>query len=508
MKVEIHSSDRIGISQEILSVFAKNLWNLKAIEVETCITYVNIENEDVLLADIQQVLTKISGISSCVEIPLMPAEKRENHLQALLSRIPDPIIDVDEHGKILACNSAAMSILPELNDVVIGKNIERFINVRRQELLIDAEQSISVTFAEQPYIADINPVISDEKVTGAVISLKSIQKLGRQISVMQSASGDSMARILGESEKITLVKSQTQRFAELELPVLITGDTGTGKELVARALHQESSRKQYPFLTVNCAALPEQLLESELFGYAPGAFSGASKAGKPGLFEMADGGTIFLDEIAEMSVYLQAKLLRFLQDYRYRRVGGTKERTANVRVISASHQDFEQLIANGVFREDLYYRLNVLKLSLPALTERTSDIPILVDHFVAIAAKQVNISTPYFCEAAMKTLLNYAWPGNIRQLENFIFRIVALSDSNELDKETVETLLFDTNSKEEKEVIRVEEVLSWAEAQAQFEKQLLRELLPYYPTTRKLAKRLQVSHNKIAMKLREYNLSS
>lgn len=507
MKVEIQSSDRIGISQEILSVFAENLWNLKAIEVETCVTYVNIENEDVAITDIQQALTSISGIISCAEISLMPAEKRENHLQALLSRIPDPIIDVDEHGKILAGNSAALALLPELNESVIGKNIERFINVRHDELLIDAEQSISVTFAEQPYIADINPVISNGKVTGAVISLKSIQKLGRQISVMQSDSDDSMARILGESEKISLVKSQTKRFAELELPVLITGDTGTGKELVARALHQESRRKQAPFLTVNCAALPEQLLESELFGYAPGAFSGASKAGKPGLFEMAEGGTIFLDEIAEMSVYLQAKLLRFLQDYSYRRVGGTKERNANVRVISASHQDFEKLIVNGDFREDLYYRLNVLKLSLPALTERISDIPILVNHFTAIAAKQVNISMPRFSEDAMKTLLTYAWPGNIRQLENFIFRIVALSDAQVLDKNMVDSLLFDSASKEQVNPTTVEEMATWAEAQAQFEKQLLQQLLPYYPTTRKLAKRLQVSHNKIAMKLREYNLS-
>ncbi|WP_448550413.1 sigma 54-interacting transcriptional regulator [Thalassotalea fusca] len=507
MKVEIQSSDRIGISQEILSVFADNLWNLKAIEVETCVTYVNIENEDVSLNDIQQALTRISGIFSCAEISLMPAEKRENHLQALLSRIPDPIIDVDEHGKILAGNRAALALLPESGESVVGKNIERFINVRHDELLIAAEQSISVTFAEQPYIADINPVVSNGKVTGAVISLKSIQKLGRQISVMQSSSDDSMARILGESEKISLVKSQTKRFAELELPVLITGDTGTGKELVARALHQESRRKQAPFLTINCAALPEQLLESELFGYAPGAFSGASKAGKPGLFEMAEGGTIFLDEIAEMSVYLQAKLLRFLQDYSYRRVGGTKERNANVRVISASHQDFEQLIVKGAFREDLYYRLNVLKLSLPALTERISDIPILVEHFTTIAAKQVNISTPCFDEDAMNTLLSYTWPGNIRQLENFIFRIVALSDVQVLDKNMVNSLLFDSDNKAKVEPSTTEEVTSWADAQAHFEKQLLQQLLPYYPTTRKLAKRLQVSHNKVAMKLREYNLS-
>ena len=169
MKVEIHSSDRIGISQEILSIFALNLWNLKAIEVETCVTYVHIENKAVALSDIEQALRNIAGIISCREIAHMPAEKRENHFQALLSRIPDPIIDLDEYGKILACNSAALTIFSTDKASLVGKNIERFIDVRHEELLVNAEQSLSVTFAERPFIADINPVISDDKVTGAVI---------------------------------------------------------------------------------------------------------------------------------------------------------------------------------------------------------------------------------------------------------------------------------------------------------------------------------------------------
>lgn len=517
MRVKIESSDRIGISQEILSIFSLKAWNVRSIEVETNFTFVHIDNKNILLKDIKRSLDEVSGVILCKEIDQMPAELRENHLHTLLSRISDPIIDIDAQGLILASNAAANQLLNKESSSLINNNIKQYIDVPLKHFLTSSEVSLSINFLQQPFIADVNPVFSSKKIstkntslvktTGAVISLKSMDKVGRQLALMQSSTDDALKSIIGRSEKIRLVLAQVKRFSELDLPVLISGDTGTGKELIARALHQLSARKQNPFLTINCAALPEQLLESELFGYESGAFTGASKGGKPGLFELAHGGTIFLDEIAEMSNYLQAKLLRFLQDYKYRKVGGTKEFTANVKVISASHQNFSALIEQQKFREDLYYRLNVLRLELPALKHRAEDIELLVEHFVLNAASQVNQNAPKFTEEALVMLKAFHWPGNIRQLENVIFRLVALSDNYSVSAENVKSVLFEAEDEQTATIVE-EGIVDWSDAQATFERRLLTDLYPLYPTTRKLAERLKVSHNKIAMKLRAYNIKA
>lgn len=509
IKVVIESSDRLGISQEILSIFSLNAWNLRAIEVETCFTYAHIENAEVTLTKVRQKLKTIEGINSCREIAFMPSEKRENHLHTLLARIPDPVIDIDEKGNVLAFNQATKNLLPANLPTITGQSIIGFVDCTLSTLLKSKEHSVSLTFNSQPFIGDISPVYSDDRISGAVISLRSINKLGRQIALMQSSTDAILDNIIGQSEKFKLVISQTLRFAELDLPVLITGDTGTGKELIARALHQASSRKEAPFLTINCAALPEHLLESELFGYESGAFTGAAKGGKPGLFELAHGGTVFLDEIAEMSVYLQAKLLRFLQDYRYRRLGGTKELTANIKIISASHQNLNELIEKKLFREDLFYRLNVLKLALPSLNKRVDDIPLLVEHFVTNAAKQVDQACPLLDPSALSLLQEYQWPGNIRQLENAIFRLVALNNKAVIQRDDVESILSgqELNESEAASNNQYLDIQDWASAQESFERSLLSELYPLYPSTRKLAERLKVSHNKIAMKLRAYNIA-
>ncbi|WP_286232734.1 sigma 54-interacting transcriptional regulator [Thalassotalea sediminis] len=504
MKICIESADRVGISQEILATFASHDWNVKSIEVQSQNTFVHIDASEANLDRVEQLLMPINGINNCVVINEMPSETREKHVQALLAKISDPIIDISDSGMILACNQAAKGIAKKHQVDLVHSNIADFIDTSLAVLLQSHEFSMTVSFLGEPFIADINPVLSADNVTGAVIYLKSVEKVGRQLSLVQASKDNALQAMIGESEQIRLVKSQIVRFARLELPVLVVGKTGTGKELVAQALHQLGPRKDKPFLTINCAAIPEQLLESELFGYTAGAFTGASKGGKPGLFELANGGTLFLDEIAEMSSYLQAKLLRFLQDFRYRKVGGTKEYKADVKIISASHQDFEELIAQGQFREDLFYRLNVLKIELPSLAQRKTDIDLLVNYFLQLASQQVNQVNVDIVPAGREQLRCFPWPGNIRQLENTIFRLVALSDGEDIDVSHIQQVLFGKQDLAvHGELLHVQD---WATAQAEFEKNLLKELYPHYPTTRKLATRLNVSHNKIAMKLRAYKL--
>lgn len=524
----IESTDRIGISQEILGVFAKQAWNLKKVEISSRYTYAHVEYERLTLTQIHQCLAHINGFVVVNEVALLPSEQRENHLQALLAKIPEPIIDLDINGIILAVNQASKNLLNSQEQSLIGQPINK---VLKQETSLSVSQTASshtVTVESKAYIADLTPVFSPladmnssectPQLTGAVLVLRSMNSLGRQISLMQSHQESGFDGIIGKSNKITLVKEQSQRFAQLELPVLIVGETGTGKELIARALHQASSRAEHAFLAINCAALPEHLLESELFGYASGAFTGASKGGKPGLIELAEGGSLFLDEIAEMSPYLQAKLLRFLQDLTYRRVGGTKELTADIRIISASHQNLSELILEKSFREDLYYRLNVLNLILPPLRERKVDIVLLANFFIENAIKQVSSHQrnkphetqikPTLSDKALAVLEAYHWPGNIRQLQNVLFSTVALNKNTMITALDLQQVLAKFSTAKPPVIIDTNElnIKDWSSAQADFESRLLKELYPLYPTTRKLAERLKVSHNKVAMKLREHHI--
>ncbi|MBU0682102.1 MAG: nif-specific transcriptional activator NifA [Proteobacteria bacterium] len=232
--------------------------------------------------------------------------------------------------------------------------------------------------------------------------------------------------IIGQSHAMQEVFWTIEKVAPSRATALILGESGTGKELVARALHEASPRKDKPFIKVNCAALPENLLESELLGHEKGAFTGASNA-KPGRFELAHGGTIFLDEIGELPLLLQAKLLRVIQESQFERIGGTRTITVDVRIIAATNVDLQDSVDRGLFRNDLFYRLNVVPIKLPALRERRDDIPLLIDHFLR-SSNERNDKEVILATDALDFLMNYYWPGNVRELQNLIERLVILAD--------------------------------------------------------------------------------
>ena len=237
--------------------------------------------------------------------------------------------------------------------------------------------------------------------------------------------------IIGQSPGLTDLYAVLERVADSPTTVLITGESGTGKELVARALHEHSTRKDKPFIKVNCAAIPKELIESELFGYERGAFTGAVSS-KPGRFELANGGTLFLDEVGEIPVEMQVKLLRALQESEFERVGGIKTIHVDVRLVAATNRDLKKLIAAGGFREDLFYRLNVVSIRLPALRERDTDIPLLVEHFLAKFNERLKKQVTGVEPEALDILSAYGWPGNIRELENVMERSVLFCDAQKL----------------------------------------------------------------------------
>ncbi len=244
------------------------------------------------------------------------------------------------------------------------------------------------------------------------------------------------AHLTGTSQALERVLKQARSVAATSATVLLSGENGTGKEMLARAIHQESPRASGPFVAVSCAALPEALIESELFGHEKGAFTSATQSHK-GRFELANGGTLFLDEIGDLSAAVQVKLLRVLQEREFERVGGTKTLTVDIRLIAASNRDLEKEVAAGRFRQDLYFRLNVVPLHLPSLRERPDDIPILAAHFATKSAQKYGQPTPELEPGLVEVLLDYDWPGNVRELENLIERLVVLSNTSTLGLEFV-----------------------------------------------------------------------
>src|SRR4051812_28152467 len=284
---------------------------------------------------------------------------------------------------------------------------------------VEAMRLGACDYLSKPFDVDLLKMKVREKIDNRQLRQENVQ-LKRTLGLSHQFSN-----IVGRSEAMLAVFKMIETVARTNSTILLTGESGTGKGLVAQAIHFHSLRREKPMVSLNCGAMPENLLESEMFGHMRGAFTGAD-ANKKGLLEVAEKGTIFLDEIAEMSAVMQVKLLRVLQERKFRRVGGLEELQADIRVIAATNQDLTRAVAEGRFREDLFYRINVIPIALPALRDRREDIPMIVEHFLAKYAELMQKSITGISHTAMDLLLNHDWPGNIRELENVIERAVAL----------------------------------------------------------------------------------
>jgi two-component system response regulator AtoC len=316
----------------------------------------------------------------------------------------------------------ALDVLTTLRD--IDRRVPIVVISDRQHFALLEERAPSATLISRPF-------------DGRELEAALASALKRRVSARDGEAMHGLeALLLGESDKMAAVRELVARVAQSDVTVLVRGETGTGKELVARGLRLASSRRDKPFVKVNCAALPADLLESELFGFERGAFTGAMQA-KPGKFEAANEGTIFLDEIGEMSAHLQAKLLQVLQDGEFSRLGGLSEVHVDARIVAATNCDLERAVADGAFREDLYFRINVVEITLPPLRERREDIPLLVEHFLEQQGDTVSHPLREVSAATLGVFDAYEWPGNVRELENLVKRMIVL-DSEEAALEALE----------------------------------------------------------------------
>jgi two-component system response regulator AtoC len=363
---------------------------------------------------------------------------------------------------------------------------------------LDAMRRGAYDFLQKPFRADQVLLVVRKAIEREGLQ-REVQRLNAEIAALKGPDA-----IVGHSEGLLQAVSLARKVARHRSSVLITGESGTGKELIARLIHDAGPRAPQPFVAVNCAAIPEHLLESELFGHVRGAFTGAMDD-RRGLFEEAEGGSLFLDEIGELPVALQVKLLRALQEGEVRRIGDNAERSVDVRVITATSRDLETDVRDGRFRADLFYRVNVVRIQLPPLRERREDVPDLVRHFIAAFNKRLGLAIEGVTPAAMRLLMDYSWLGNVRELENVVERAMVLTDGKRIDVEHLPTSVRSPGSPPAGGDAGMD--LSVKRRVEQLERNLIERALRQTGGNRtRAAKLLELSHRALLYKIREYGL--
>ena len=451
-KLNLLFRDRIGIVADISRRVADKAMNIVSMEVErkqqladVCLE-VDPVNGKISGKDLLETLSGLDGLQSIRFIETMPNENRQNTFHTVLDNVSDGIISIDANGRITTINQLARTILNCQDRDLIGRRINgtaamdaSLISCLEGKPYSRIRRSVSTDKGRFEFFTSARPIVdSAGRIIGAVEIMKDmreIKALAEEVSQPETVAFDAF---VGDTPSVKQAIAFARKIAPTPSIVSIRGESGTGKELFARAIHAESGRSG-PFIPVNCAAIPDSLLESELFGYESGAFTGAKKSGRAGLFEQAAGGTLFLDEIAELPPGPQAKILRAIQEKRVRRIGGRSEIHVDTRIITATNRNLEQLVESGAFRQDLYYRINVLPIHLPPLNARTEDIPALADHFLfQINCKLAGVFQQLSSDALDK-LRHHNWPGNVRELKNVIERAAILCDTKQIG---VESILF------------------------------------------------------------------
>ncbi|PFG05011.1 sigma 54-interacting transcriptional regulator [Bacillus sp. es.034] len=439
-------------------------------------------------------------------------------IEIILENAFEWLVVVDDEGIIIYINDNYCHFLEVERNQAIGSHVTNVIENTRMHIVAESgkEEVADLQYIKGNYmIANRIPIQVDGRVIGAFGSvifrdtsewMQMSSHVKNMMSKIQSYIQDintgvkySLNDIIGESAGMNELKDKAQMIAPSDISILIRGESGTGKELFAHSIHQLSERSGQPFIKVNCAAIPEQLLESELFGYEEGAFTGAKKGGKKGKFQLAHKGTLFLDEIGDMPLNMQAKLLRVLQEGEVEAVGSTRVQNVDVRIIAATNRPLEKMMEEKRFRSDLYYRINVIPFQIPPLRERKDDIETLASFFLEKSTKSSGKRIKDFDQEVMRIFLSYSWPGNLRELENVIHASTYLTNGSTISLQSLPTYMksgnvFGVGSKTLKEILE------------ETEKSVLTQSLQAQPDKRKAAESLGISKSSMYEKLNKYGL--
>ncbi|MDB9823229.1 sigma 54-interacting transcriptional regulator [Deltaproteobacteria bacterium] len=475
------------------------------------------------------VLQDISDLES-IAAELKVTKELNKELDAIIDSVFEGLYITDGDANTLRINKAYTRLTGIEAEEVLGKNMRELVakgyySQSVSLLVLEKREPVTILHkikgTQECMISGI-PIFNEKneifKVVTTVRDLSGLNKLKNELKNAESISKKyhlevqhlrhqqmKQSELIEHGPEMKKILERAHRAAEVNSTVLVMGETGVGKEVVAKYIHKNSPRNNAPFITVNCASIPESLLESELFGYEKGAFTGAQSQGKPGMFELADTGTIFLDEIGDLPLNMQAKLLRVLQDKEVSRIGGTGSIKLDLRIIAASNQDLEKMVSKGTFREDLYYRLKVIPMKVPPLRARQEEIPFLAKHFLDIFNKQYNRSKS-FTESAIDAFVHYAWPGNVRELKNLVERLVVIGDADQI------TLGQLSAFKEEDTPFWKPPYMSGGkvllkDAVSTLERHLVSKALSEGGSSRKAAKSLGVSQPTIIRKAQKYGIS-
>ncbi len=517
IRFEISTRDRLGITTEILCKIYNRDIDLVSMEVFT--EKVCIKINDIDYATKKNLREEISSIDDVIfikEIELLSHEKNEQKLLAVIDSVDEGIISIDKNFEINIFNNYCEELFNYKKEEVIGRDIRDIIG--EDDIIVglikygheydNIKSSIKHNDIKSSYITTGRRITNDNDETiGAVVSIKDVNKARELVNIINKNNDGPFKNIIGNSKSIEKVKHMTLAISKSNSTVLLRGDSGTGKELFANAIHDLSDRRDKRFVAINCAALPDSLLESELFGYEKGSFTGAMQSGKEGLFKEANEGTIFLDEIGELSMLLQAKLLRVLQEGKIRKIGSSKEEEVDVRVIAATHKNLEKMIKDGEFREDLYYRLNVIPIKIPSLKERLDDIPVLVHFFINKLNKKLRTNIKGFKKGFLDKLMNYDWPGNVRELQNVVERAMNLCSGDVLTSQDIMIDCIYRNEDIIDNFIEEEQKFkSLKEEMEKYEKEIIMRVYNVNKSYRESAKILGISHTAVMNKIKKYNI--
>jgi len=441
----------------------------------------------------------------------------------VLNNIDIAVFIHDGKGYAQWFNKAAEELYDIKKDNIIGKHmdqleeegffvshlIKRILKTQRKSSMIHENKKEKRVFISGTPLKDEDDNISrvvtySINITKLVQLEDEVQEMRDKLNELTSAKGFSQGDIVVISQAMIDVIKLAKRLADIDPTVLITGESGTGKGIVAKYLHDNGSRKQYPFVSINCGAIPDNLLESEFFGYESGAFTGSRKEGKKGLFESAQGGTIFLDEIAELPLNMQVKILQVIQEKEIQKVGGVERIPLNVRIIAATNKNLEELVERGVFREDLFYRLNVIPIHIPPLRERPEDILVMLRTFLKKYNKMFKLNKTLDSNT-IAILLKYNWPGNVRELENLIERLVLTTEGSSILPNSLPDYVY---NKVYQAPVRLTKGMTLKDALEMTEKEILTEAIKEYKTSRRVGDALGVDQSTIVRKLAKYHINS
>lgn len=419
----------------------------------------------------------------------------QKQIETIINSVDDGIIAIDEFKNIIYINKKIIEIaLPVDKDEFISDVLNR---LRVFETLKSGEEikNKQMSLKNNSFLVNVRPIELDGKIIGYVILVRTIKEINRIINeVSNSYVNTGFDDIVGNSFTLNEVKEYSIKSSKGDSTVLITGESGTGKEMFARSIHSSSNRRDKPFIAINCAAIPESLLESELFGYEEGSFTGAKRGGKVGKFELGNGGTIFLDEIGDMPLHLQTKLLRVIQERIIDKIGSIYSTPINIRLISATHKDLDEMVAQGEFRRDLFYRLNVIPIKIPPLRERGGDVGILMEFFLKKCNIKLDKRVLGFSVEVIDCFNIYSWPGNIREMENAIEYSVNMEVGDIITMASLPTRFRETSYAQNSYNIKA------------MEKKLIEEVLAKYKNRELAAKILGIGRATLFRKIREYNI--